>query len=401
MLLEVPADVDEAALSAALNALLDHHDALRMRFQHTDGAWQAENPPACATDLPLRHPFAEGAELIEVADRLHAGFDLATGPLFTAMLFDAGGRPTRYLFLAAHHLVVDAVSWRILLADLTTAYRQAAHGEPVDLGRRGTSFRDWATRLAEYTASGGFDGELGHWLDVSTVELPESPGTGGTEVSVRLGRDDTDALLRSAPAVYRSRINDVLLTALACAVTSWTGGDRITVDLEGHGREELFDEIDVSRTVGWFTSVHPVTITVREGEQPWRQRVRAVRRQLRAIPDNGIGFGALRHLGAPEIRAKLAVKQAPIAFNYLGQWDGDSGEPDELLCAVHGGIGREHADADRGAHLIEVAGGVANGELAFSFLYQPDRVGEAAVRAVADDFLAALHGIAADCRRQQ
>ncbi len=406
MLVEVPSDVDELALGAALNALLAHHDALRLRFERVEDGWRAENPPVRAVDLPLRHPFVEEAELVAVADRLHAGFDLAAGPLFTAMLFDAGGRPTRYLFLVAHHLVVDAVSWRILLADLATAYRQATHGEPVDLGRRTSSFRDWATRLAEYTASGGFDGELDHWLDVSTVELPDSRGEGGTrtEVSVRLDRDDTDALLRSAPAAYRTRINDVLLAALAHAVTGWTGADRITVDLESHGREELFDEIDVSRTVGWFTSVHPVTISVPEGEQPWRQRVRAVRRQLRAISDNGIGFGALRYLGTPEVRARLADKPAPIAFNYLGQWDtrdGDPDGPDELLRAVHGGIGREQADADPGDHLMEVAGGVQDGELVFSLLYRPDRIDAAAVRAVADDFLAALHAIAADTRRQK
>jgi amino acid adenylation domain-containing protein/non-ribosomal peptide synthase protein (TIGR01720 family) len=406
MLVEVPAEVDEAALGAALNALLVRHDALRMTFERTADGWKAENLPVDAVDLPLRHSFVEDAELTEVADRLHAGFDLATGPLFTAMLFDAGGRPTRYLFLAAHHLVVDAVSWRILLADLATAYRQAAHGESIDLGRRTTSFRDWATRLAEYTASGGFDAELDHWLDVSTVELPGPSGVGGTraEVSVRLGRDDTEALLRSAPAAYRTRINDVLLAALAHAVTGWTGADRITVDLEGHGREELFDEVDVSRTVGWFTSVHPVTITVPDGEAPWRQRVRAVRRQLRVIPDNGIGFGALRHLGSPEVRERLADKHAPIAFNYLGQWaeqDGDHTEPDELLSAVHGGIGREHAEDDPGDHLIEVAGGVQDGELNFFFICRPDRVDATAVRAVADEFLAALHSIATDCRRSQ
>jgi amino acid adenylation domain-containing protein/non-ribosomal peptide synthase protein (TIGR01720 family) len=396
MLVEVPSDVDESALGAALNALLVQHDALRLRFGHDSEGWHAENLPPYPVDLPVRHAFVDGDELARVADRVHAGFDLA-GPLFTAVLFDAGGRPTRYLFLAAHHLVVDAVSWRILLADLTTAYRQAAHGEPIDLGRRTSSFRDWSARLVEHTASGGFDGELDQWVDVSAAELPETSGP-KAELSVRLGREDTDALLRTAPSAYRTRINDVLLTALADALSRWTGTDRVTVDLESHGREELFDDIDVSRTVGWFTSVHPVTLLLPE-DQPWRQRVRAVRRQLRAIPDNGIGFGALRHLGPPEVRARLADKRAPIAFNYLGQWDATDSEPDDLLRAVHGGIGQEDADLDPGDHLIEVAGGAQDGELVFSWLYRPGQLDEAAVRAVADDFLAALRAIATDCRR--
>ena len=405
VLLDIPSDVDEAALAAACAALLAQHDALRLRFaRDAAGEWHADIPPVRACDLPHHHRYASDAEVTAVADRLHAGFDLATGPLFTAMLFGAGDGPTRYLFLAAHHLAVDAVSWRILLTDLATAYRQASHGQPIDLGRRTSSVRDWARRLAEHTASGGFDAQLDHWLASPIVPLPARPGGGPqSEVSVRLDREATGALLRSAPAAYRTRINDVLLAALAHAVTRWTGTDHVTIDLEGHGREELFDDLDVSRTVGWFTSVHPVTIAVDDAEQPWRQRVRTVRRQLRATPDNGIGFGALRYLAAPETRARLAAHEAPIAFNYLGQWDsndsGDSGEPDGLLRAVHGALGREQADADGGAHLIEVAGGVQDGELVFSWLYRASRLDDAAVRAVAEDFLAALASIAADVRR--
>ncbi len=412
VLTEVPSDVDETALAAALNALLAQHDALRMRFDRdANGHWRQHNPPTHEVGLPLRRTLGEGddeqrlAEITSVADALHAGFDLATGPLFTAMLFDARGQSARYLFLAAHHLVMDAVSWRIVLADLATAYRQAADGEPIDLGRRTSSFREWATRLAEHTAAGGFSGELDHWLGVSTVELPARQGAGApqTEVSIRLDHDDTDTLLRAVPAAYRTRINDVLLAALAHAVTRWTGGDRISVDLEGHGREEIFDEIDVSRTVGWFTTVHPVTITV-PPDQPWRQLVRAVRRQLRAVPNNGIGFGALRRLTEPEIRELLADKRAPIAFNYLGQWDNpDSGPANatELLRSVHGAIGTEHSERDPGDHLLEVAGGVQDGQLSFSWLYRPDQLDESTVRAVAEDFAAALRAIAADCRRSK
>jgi amino acid adenylation domain-containing protein/non-ribosomal peptide synthase protein (TIGR01720 family) len=398
MLVDVPSDVDESALGAALDALLVQHDALRARFDHDAKGWHARNEEVYASGLPLRHAFVDGDELIEAADRLHAGFDLANGPLFTAMLFDAGGAPTRRLFLAAHHLVIDAVSWRILLADLATAYRQARNGDPVDLGRRTSSFRNWAARLTEHTASGGFDAELGHWLDVSAMELAGDAIGPRAELSVRLDRADTEALLRTAPAAYRTRINDVLLSALADALTRWAGTDRVTVDLESHGREELFDDIDVSRTVGWFTSTHPVTIVLPEGEGRWRQRVHAVRRQLRAIADNGIGFGALRYLGPPEVRAQLATTRAPIAFNYLGQWDATESEPDDLLRAVHGGIGQEDAGLDPGDHLIEVAGGAQDGELVFSWLYRPAQLDEATVRAVADDFRTALHAIATDCR---
>ncbi len=187
----------------------------------------------------------------------------------------------------------------------------------------------------------------------------------------------------------------MLLTALARAVTRWTGESDVSVDLEGHGRSELFDDVDVSRTVGWFTTVYPVALDVPPDGTPWRQVVRAVRRRLRAVPNDGLGFGALRYLtrDLPDI-------SAPIAFNYLGQWDGAAGGADDgLFRAVHSSIGQEHDPDTPDTHLLEVVGGVQDGRLTFSWFYRPDRHDELTIRTVADDFAAALRAIAADCRR--
>ncbi|HEX4722802.1 MAG TPA: amino acid adenylation domain-containing protein [Pseudonocardiaceae bacterium] len=400
VLVEVPSDVDEPALGTALAALLAHHDALRMRFTPSADGWQQYNPPVEPAEMLHRHDSGDLADVERVADKLHTGFDLATGPLFQAALFGGDG-PTRYLFLVAHHLVFDGVSWRIVLADLATAYQQVTAGQPVDLGPRTTSFHDWSIRLAEHTANGGFADELDHWRQVDTTALPVDHSGGSSApksgVLVHIDADDTSALLRAAPAAYRVRINDVLLTALACAVTRWTGERTVSVDLEGHGREELFDDVDVSRTVGWFTTVYPVTLELPAGTR-WRQTIQAVRRQLRAVPNNGIGFGALRCLAR-----QVPDTSAPIAFNYLGQWDGAAGGTDGtdggLFRAVHSSIGQEHDPDTPDTYLLEVVGGVQDGQLTFSWFYHPDRHDEATIRTVADDFATALRTIAADCRR--
>jgi non-ribosomal peptide synthase protein (TIGR01720 family) len=217
-------------------------------------------------------------------------------------------------------------------------------------------------------------------------------------VSVRLDPDDTATLLRTAPSAYRSRITDVLLAALVRAVSGWTGDGAVSVDLEGHGREEIFDDIDVSRTVGWFTSVYPVTLDTPEAGTGWRQSVLSVRRRLRTVPDNGIGYGALRYLGD----ALGDRKEPDLAFNYLGQWDGAAGGTDSdaggLIGAVHASLGQDHDPAQPPSHLIEVVGGVQDGEMTFSWFYRPDRYHESTVRAVANEFAAALRAIAADCR---
>ncbi|MGH3776207.1 MAG: amino acid adenylation domain-containing protein, partial [Pseudonocardiaceae bacterium] len=419
MTVELDEDVDEQHLERALAQLLVHHDALRMRFTQADGQWRQDNAPPGPAKVLRRVDLSDlagedqTAAMEMVADDIHASFDLREGPLLKAALFGFGPGKACYLFLAAHHLVMDAVSWRILLEDLDATYQQAVRSESLQMEAKTTSFQDWANQLGEYVAKGSMDHELDHWTDaLETHQLPvdlatREPGALSRAVSVLLDVEDTESLLRSAPTVYRTRINEVLLSALAWALCRWTGGNRVSIDLEGHGREEILDGVDLSRTVGWFTSMFPVALTVpdpaelQEREPSWRDLIRSVRRQLRAVPNNGFGFGALRYLGSPAARQRLAVAGPgpQIAFNYLGQFEGAARDPGQgLYRAVHGSIGQAHDPADPGAHLLEVVGAVQNGRLAFSWLYQPDHYHQASVQAVADDFADALRGIARDCR---
>ncbi|MGW7793781.1 condensation domain-containing protein, partial [Streptomyces tricolor] len=292
--------------------------------------------------------------------------------------------------------------------DLETAYRQARQGDPVALGERGTSFRDWSRGLAGYVAEGGLDHELPYWEQaVRTQEAPApAPGTGpAATVSVELGEEDTTALLRAAPTAYRTRVNDVLLAALALALARWTGRDRVRLDLEGHGREDLLDGVDLSRTVGWFTTVYPVALQVPDPgdlgpERDWRSLVKSVRRQLRAVPGNGLGFGALRTFGPPEVRARLGGSaHSEVVFNYLGQWDA---RPETatggLVRAEHGSFGQDHDPRDPGSHLLEVVGAVQHGRLAFTWHHRPGVHDTATVRRVAEEFAAALRHLARDAR---
>jgi amino acid adenylation domain-containing protein/non-ribosomal peptide synthase protein (TIGR01720 family) len=409
-LVELTADLDVPALRTALAALLTQHDALRMRFEPGPDGWRQHNAPPEPADPLERHDLSEldlteqPDTVLALADRVHAGFDLTRGHLFRAVLFELGAGRAPQLLLVAHHLVVDAVSWRILLSDLETGYQQAAAGKPVDLGARTTSFQEWSRRLSEHVAGGAFDGEVAHWAaalpggDLPLDHAKDGPPAPGDAVSVEVDAEDTAALLRTAPSVYRTRINDVLLAALAWAVARWTGRDRVVVDLEGHGREDILDDVDLSRTVGWFTSVFPVALEVTEPGD-WRGLVKSVRRQLRAVPGNGIGFGALRHLGSPEVRSRLAGPSPQLAFNYLGQWEDSAEEAGGLLRTSLGAVGQDHDPADRSPHLVEVVGAASNGRLAFTWHYQPDRHDRATIEAVAADFAAALRQIAADCRQ--
>ena len=411
-LIELPADVDEAALRCALDALLTHHDALRTQFEEADGEWRGRIAPVAPAALERRDlaevdPREQEGVMEKVANDVHTSFNLATGPLFKAVLFVRGLEQGPYLFLVAHHLVIDVVSWRILLDDLDVAYRQAVDRIPVDLGPATTSFPDWAERLGSHVAAGRLDGELKHWSEVlgSCVPLPvdHAPaGLAGPEATVhaRLSAEETDALLRAAPTAYRTRINDVLLAALAWALCRWTGTSRACIDLEGHGREDLLDGVDLSRTVGWFTTVFPVTLEVPGQDQPgWRALIKSVRRQLRAVPGNGIGFGALRHLSSAAARDRLSASPGPqIAFNYLGQFDARSADAGGGLGrAVLGPLGQDHEPSDHDPHLLQVVGATQAGRLEFTWSYRPDVHDPSTVERIAGEFADALRQIAREC----
>ncbi|MGI5506273.1 amino acid adenylation domain-containing protein [Lentzea sp. CA-135723] len=379
-------DVDTAALAAAVHALVDHHEALRLRFTRGDG--RLVQVLADAGAAPAALPVLAG-EAAEAAARISATTDLANGPLFRAALLGADAR----LLLVAHHLVVDGLSWRILVEDLERAYQQAKAGQPISLGVRTTGFADWSGRLREAAGNGLFDDEIGHWSGIAgRAATQESTVDSTRTVTVTLSADDTDALLYEVPALYRTEISDVLLTALGTAFTSWTGDDRALIALEGHGREEdLFDGVSLSRTVGWFTSYYPVELDVRA--PALADRIKSVKEQLRAVPRHGIGYGALRYLGAadrvPDVRPSLS-------FNYLGQWDAGAGG--YALVQRLSQVELVQARRDRRMHEIDVVGVVSGEQLSFEVVYSAGRHAEAEVRSFAESFSARLREIIAHCR---
>ncbi|WP_134393221.1 non-ribosomal peptide synthetase, partial [Pseudomonas aeruginosa] len=267
VLLEPGQALDGTLLETALQALLAHHDALRLGFRLEDGTWCAEHRAVEAGEALLwQQSVADGQALEALAEQAQRSLDLGRGPLLRALLATLGDGSQR-LLLVIHHLAVDGVSWRILLEDLQTAYRQLQAGQAVALPAKTSAFKAWAERLQAHARDGGLEGERGYWLaqleGVST-ELPCDDREGAQSVRhVRSARTElteeaTRRLLQEAPAAYRTQVNDLLLTALARVIGRWTGQADTLIQLEGHGREELFEDIDLTRTVGWFTSLFPL-----------------------------------------------------------------------------------------------------------------------------------------------
>ncbi|MGI9308089.1 MAG: amino acid adenylation domain-containing protein, partial [Gammaproteobacteria bacterium] len=409
MLLEATATLDQNTLELALREVQNHHDALRLRRQHTAEGWSQEyaipgdDQLLQVTDLSDLNEQEQARRHEEAADSLQSGFDLTRGPLIRAMLFRRGAGTNDQVLIVVHHLAVDWVSWTVLLEDLQTAYTQLREAAPVALPAKTSSFRAWSEHLAQYAGSDALATQLSYWKNEAWDESASLPrdhaNSGDTEASVRevtlaLPEDLTRQLLSELPKAWRIRINDALLTAVLRAINSWTGAQAISVNLEGHGREELFDDINLSRTVGWFTSLYPVLLKT-DTKDDLGQTLLAVKDSLQAIPDNGVGFGILRYLS--DASPTLAtIPQPEIGFNYLGQIDQLSADGG-LLRATSGYRGHEQSATAKRPHVLDIHSVVSGGKLQLSLIYSELLHDAATIEALAADMLRELQQLIEFC----
>ncbi|WP_339530513.1 MULTISPECIES: non-ribosomal peptide synthase/polyketide synthase [unclassified Pseudomonas] len=395
-------------LVTALQALIVHHDALRIGFVQGAAGWSAayRGPQQHQAEQVLWQTTLNAVEELEaLGEEAQRSLDLSEGPLLRAVLVDLADGSQR-LLLVIHHLVVDGVSWRILLEDLQTAYRQLAQGATVVLPAKTSATRAWAERLQTYARSAALAQELAWWqtqLQGSPTGLPGADPKASLSnrhalsVTTHLDQAFTRRLLQDAPSAYRTQINDLLLTALARVVVRWTGDASMLIRLEGHGREDLFDEIDLTRTVGWFTSLYPVKLMPTDS---LAGSLKQIKEQLRAIPDKGLGFGALRYLGNAEAQQALSELPRPrITFNYLGQFDGsfDGGEQEGLFVPSGDGSGSEQSAGAPLGNWLEINGQVYAGELKLNWSFSQQMFDEATVQRLADDYAAELKALIEHC----
>ncbi|MEW1612958.1 MULTISPECIES: amino acid adenylation domain-containing protein [unclassified Streptomyces] len=349
VVLNTPAELTADALDAVLAAVLDRHAMLRARLVRGE-RWSFDIPRAGQAAVQWQESDGPPAECVERATQ---GLDPDNGVMLRAVW----RRAARQLVLVAHHVVIDGVSWRILMDDLATAWRQHTSGGPVELPPAGTSFRRWtqllgraalhADRTCFQRALPGADAPIGRraLTEADTVARERT-------LTVSVGPQDTAALLGEIPARFHAGVNDVLLTALAVTLARRRrdrGQDQTFahIELEGHGREGRFVadtagfEPELSRTVGWFTTLFPVTVD--PGAAPdltdpgyLAAALKAVKEDLARVPDNGVSYGALRYL----TDTRLTAPAPQVLFNYLGRFDAGAGG-DWQLAGTTGQLGEK------------------------------------------------------------
>ncbi len=412
--LELRCALSPQQLRQAVKALWRHHDALRLHYIRTEAegwqqvAWSPEVEPAFTVHDLSAEPATTLARALESAcDAAHASLDLSAGPLLRVVYFDLGvDRPVR-LLIVAHHLLVDAFSWRVLLEDLETACRQLSAGRVIRLPRKTTAFKAWAERLVDLAHAPELRTESDYWRKAvrkPVAELPVDRPEGVSHNTVAAARtlevaltpEETAMLLHDLPVAYpEARIEDALLAALGQTFTAWTGQTQTWVELESHGREARFDDINLTRTVGWFTALYPFCIEMRRDSRP-DAALKAVLAARREVPGDGLSYGLLRYLGDARVSQALSAGAAPpIRFNYLGQThQGVTG----LTCfaPVDEPSGAPQAlDAPRSV-LFEITAAVVTGCLRISWRYPAPAYTEETVAFLARRHTRVLGQIAAE-----
>ncbi|MGW8444292.1 amino acid adenylation domain-containing protein [Paenibacillus sp. S33] len=366
------------SLRSALDSIVTHHDALRLRFRAKNNNFEAWNyrveqgPHYFLEVVDLRAKNNCEEIIVAKANDIQGSFRLSDGPLIKLALFQCDDGD--HLLIVVHHLVVDGVSWRILFEDITGAYEQIQQGHPVSLPDKTDSFQKWAKALLTYADSPEAGRELVYWKQIAETPIVPIPtdscydnSTMGDSrsVTVELSKEETELLLKHSNRPYNTELNDILLAALALALYSWTGICQTLVSVEGHGREKILEDIDMNRTIGWFTSEYPVLLNM-VPDKDLSHQIKMVKESLRSVPKKGIGYGILRYLSTNPQRQALEC-EPEINFNYLGQFDQDF--ENNKIKLSHYSCGSDVSRSLERKHKISLNGLVSGGKLSINIGY--------------------------------
>src|SRR5579864_4777053 len=410
--IKVPPQMPTQAVESMLQKLIAQHDALQLRFvREQNNTWKQRYSPASAekglleiVDLSEEPDSVRESKCEEAVKRIQKEVDVEAGHVFRAAWINMGEGEQRFM-LAIHHLVVDAVSLRILTEDIQTLCQQWQQGTALQLGPRTTSFLEWANTLQDLAGSSFLKAELPYWQENLSRpappirrDHPEGQNTVGAHAYFQIQADalDTEALLRDTYRAYKIRTHEILITALARAMVRWNGRAGLLLDLEGHGRVDLGPQFkrDVSRTVGWFTTIYPVYLGVENKEIA--EDLKSVKETLRQVPNQGLGFGVLQYLDESGRFLLQAAPKPEVVFNYLGQFDQTKSSHDWAFAPKS--VKTTEGSSVLRPHLLEIQAYVVRGHLQVDFRYGANIQDETTVRLLASYLLEELHGLIQHCR---
>lgn len=414
VLLETPDDLDADKLQRMMQSIYQRHDTLRLSFYQEQGQWRGKFEKNCQNRVAqscVVEQLSDREEFItERCQYWQTQFDLTQGPLIRAVLFVELDKQNTYkanrLFLVAHHLIIDGVSWRILLNDLQSAYEQL-HNSDIQLPAATDNIQTWSNALLELSESEALQQEKQQWLSCFSAPGQAVPvdmdlaDYGSIEsqamLDIEFSQAQTEALLTQCNQAYHTQINDILLAGVARGLHQWSENQTFDFILEGHGREHIRDDLDITQTLGWFTSFYPLRITCYDDLQ---QQICDIKERIRSIPDNGLGYGVLRYVSADaEISQLDANICSAIAFNYLGQFD-QTLNSNSLFKAAKEDIGQSKTSMGNRMHQLGLNGLITNGVLTFKLDYSRQQYHQQSIESLAGYIKQGISDVIAHCASQ-
>lgn len=404
VLLKSKVPISEEGLRASLNHIVIHHDALRMSYREIDGVFVQENKGEANSYSLEVIEASDDVAFAAHCDRIQSSIDLEKGPLFKAALFrdPQGDR----ILLVIHHLVVDGVSWRILFEDLSALYQQFLSGQTLELPLKTDSFRSWQQEQLLYASSEELQKEEPYWSAIANAET--SPLPKDAEVENNLVKDTatdsflldeelTGLLLTKCHKAYGTDVNDILLTALSLSLYEIFEMEKVLVMLEGHGREYIGRDVDVTRTVGWFTTMYPLIFDMDYNNDVIRQLIE-IKESVHRVPNKGIGYGILRYLSK-----NIDRPDPEIIFNYLGDFgSGIKTDSGEELFEFAGGYHGKSVSAQRSRDaVLDVSGMVTAGQLRLSIGYNAKQYTSSTIKVLLKSFQQQLKGLIRQLSQEQ
>ncbi|MEM6612981.1 MAG: amino acid adenylation domain-containing protein, partial [Cyanobacteria bacterium P01_C01_bin.72] len=407
VLLEVKLDLDLEKLQSALQQLLIHHDALRIKFTATEDGWEQYNLEAIELDLEQIDlsnlaTIEQSQAITRESDRLQGSLDI-TNNLIKVAYFNLGENSNNRLLIIIHHLLIDGVAWRILLTDLETACQQLNQDKTVQLAAKTTSYKQWAEYLQDYANTPLLD-SLNYWLTQNkhdNYSLPEDNCNHNTlevhgRTTVALNQESTQALLQDANQAYNTKIDDLLLTALILTFAEYTNKNYLLLDLESQGRTQIENEIeiDISRTVGWFTNIFPVLLEINNTENIG-DNIKIIKEKLRQVQKHSFNYGIIKYLQDNQQLKQLTA--APISFNYLGQFN-NLNTASSLFQLAPESTGNDWSRENKTSQAIAINCSVINSELQIIWNYNCKFFAEKTITNLTHNYLVNLQAIITHCQ---
>ncbi|MHC5290487.1 lichenysin non-ribosomal peptide synthetase LicB [Bacillus licheniformis] len=410
VMLHAPSGFDPELVEQTLAALTEHHDALRMVYQKNNGRLiQYNRGPDDRSFafrvVDLRYVTDIETEIAAQANRLQASLDLENGPLVKAEQYQTAEGD--HLLIVIHHLVIDGVSWRILLEDFASGYSQAAQQHDVVFPDKTNSFKDWAEALEAYAQTERFLKTADYWRRLEQERICELPkdraaaerkAENTSAVKFELSEAETRLLLTKVHEPYGTDINDILLSALSLTIREWTNGSNICINMEGHGREEIIPGMNISRTTGWFTAQYPVVLKS-QAAAGLPETIKNVKETLRRIPDKGIGYGILRYLTDRKKAGAIFSIKPDISFNYLGQIDR------EVQTGFFGpspyDMGRQVSERSEALYALSFSGIISKEKFILSCSFNTEEYDRQTIQELMDRFKAFLTALIDHCTAKE